>query len=66
MKKQSVQKRRKAVVKISSARRLKTCKELAVLWPTLPQVPAEEAVRFERDLKAAKDNFSPMKPADLD
>jgi hypothetical protein len=30
-------------------------------WPTLAQVPAEEAVRFERDLKAAKNNFSPMK-----
>jgi hypothetical protein len=51
----------KPLVKVTSARRLKTCRELAVLWPTLPQVPTEEAVRFERDLKAAKNNFSPMK-----
>lgn len=51
----------KPLVKVTSARRPKTCGELAVLWPTLTQVPAEEAVRFERDLKAAKNNFSPMK-----
>jgi hypothetical protein len=51
----------KPLVKVTSARLPKTGGELAVLWPTLAQVPAEEAVRFERDLKAAKNNFSPMK-----
>jgi hypothetical protein len=33
---------------------------LAALWPTLPPVPQEEAVRFERDLKTAKRNFRPL------
>ena len=51
----------KPLVKVTSGRRPKTCGELAALWPTLAKVPAEEAVRFERDLKAAKNNFSPMK-----
>ena len=51
----------KPLVKVTSARRPKTCGELAVLWPTLTQVPAEEVVCFERDLKAAKHNFRPMK-----
>ena len=50
----------KPLVKVTPARRFKTCGELAALWPTLPQVPAAEAVRFERDLKAAKRNFRPM------
>jgi hypothetical protein len=51
----------KPLVKVTSARLPKTSGELAVLWPTLAQVHADEAVRFERDLKAAKNNFSPMK-----
>ncbi len=50
----------KPLVKVTPARRFKTCGELAVLWPTLPQVPAAEAVRFERDMKAGKRNFRPM------
>jgi hypothetical protein len=49
----------KPLVKVTSGRRPKTCGELAALWPTLAKVPAEEAVRFERDLKLAKNNFSP-------
>ena len=36
--------------------RPKTCGELAALLPILTQVPAEESVRFERDLKAAKNS----------
>lgn len=39
----------------------KTSEELAVLWPNLPQVPAEEAVRFERDLKAARAAIKPFR-----
>ncbi len=50
----------KPLVKVTPARRFKTCGELAALWPTLPQIPPMEAVRFERDLKVAKRNFIPM------
>jgi len=51
----------KPLVRVTPARRFKTCGELAKLLPSLPTVPVVEAIRFERDLKAAKRNFSPMK-----
>ncbi len=49
----------KPLVKVTPARRPKTCGELAVIWPTLPEIPAEESVRFERDLKSARRNLLP-------
>jgi hypothetical protein len=42
--------------------RARTCGKLAAIWPTLPPVPAEEARRFERELKTAKRRFLPITP----
>jgi antitoxin (DNA-binding transcriptional repressor) of toxin-antitoxin stability system len=49
------------MVKISPARRAKTGRDLAALWPGLPRLTPAEATAFEHDLKAARRVLRPVK-----
>ena len=52
----------KPMVTMTSARRPKTGRELAALWPTLPHLSPAEAEGFERDLLASRRNVPPPAP----
>ena len=52
----------KPMVKISTACRPKTGRELAALWPNRPILGPDEAARFERDMANSRSRLGPPVP----
>jgi antitoxin (DNA-binding transcriptional repressor) of toxin-antitoxin stability system len=49
------------MVKMTAARRAKTGRQLAALWPEIPHLNQKDAESFSRDIEAARRSLSVLK-----